>query len=36
MVDTVLKKPDDEKLLAGIKEEVKEFMQQFPLYPELG
>ena len=36
MVDTVLMKPDDEKLIAGIKEEVKEFMQQYPLYPELG
>jgi glycine hydroxymethyltransferase len=36
MVDTVLKKPDDEKLISGIKEEVKEFMEQFPLYPELG
>jgi glycine hydroxymethyltransferase len=36
MVDTVLMKPDDEKLIAGIKEEVRDFMQQFPLYPELG
>jgi len=36
LVDTVLMKPDDEKLIAGIKEEVKEFMQQYPLYPELG
>jgi glycine hydroxymethyltransferase len=36
MVDTVLKKPDDEKLISGIREEVKEFMEQFPLYPELG
>src|SRR5436190_15916992 len=36
MVDTILMKPDDEKLIAGIKEEVKEFMEQFPLYPELG
>jgi glycine hydroxymethyltransferase len=36
MVDTVLKKTDDEKLISGIKEEVKEFMEQFPLYPELG
>jgi glycine hydroxymethyltransferase len=36
MVDTILKKPDDEKLISGIKEEVKEFMEQFPLYPELG
>jgi len=36
MVDAVLMKPDDEKLIGGIKEEVKEFMQQYPLYPELG
>lgn len=36
LVDTVVMKPDDEKLIAGIKEEVKEFMQQYPLYPELG
>jgi glycine hydroxymethyltransferase len=36
MIDKVLMKPDDEKLIAGIKEEVKEFMKQFPLYPELG
>lgn len=36
MIDAVLTKPDDEKLIAGIKEEVKDFMQQFPLYPELG
>ncbi|HET6993436.1 MAG TPA: serine hydroxymethyltransferase, partial [Chitinophagaceae bacterium] len=36
MVDTILKKTEDEKLIAGIKEEVKDFMEQFPLYPELG
>jgi glycine hydroxymethyltransferase len=35
MVDKVLMKPEDEKLIAGIKEEVKEFMKQYPLYPEL-
>jgi glycine hydroxymethyltransferase len=35
MIDKVLMSPDDEKLIAGIKEEVKEFMKQFPLYPEL-
>jgi len=27
---------DDEKLIAGVKADVKEFMKQFPLYPELG
>jgi glycine hydroxymethyltransferase len=36
MVDKVLMNVDDEKITAGIKEEVKEFMKQFPLYPELG
>jgi glycine hydroxymethyltransferase len=35
MIDKVLMKPEDEKLIAGIREEVKEFMKQFPLYPEL-
>ena len=35
MIDKVLMKPDDEKLIAGIREDVKEFMKQFPLYPEL-
>lgn len=36
MVDKVLSNIDDEKTIAEIKEDVKEFMQQFPLYPELG
>jgi glycine hydroxymethyltransferase len=36
MVDKVLMHIDDEKVVAGVKEEVKTFMQQFPLYPELG
>jgi glycine hydroxymethyltransferase len=35
MVDKVLMKPDDEKLITGTKEEVKQWMKQFPLYPEL-
>ncbi len=35
LIDKVLQNPDDEKLIAGVKNEVKEFMQQFPLYPEL-
>jgi glycine hydroxymethyltransferase len=26
---------DDEKTIGSVKEEVKQFMQQFPLYPEL-
>lgn len=36
MIDKVLMNADDEKLIAGIKADVKEFMKQFPLYPELG
>lgn len=36
MIDNVLKNPDDEKVIASVSEEVKSFMQQFPLYPELG
>jgi glycine hydroxymethyltransferase len=32
----VIRHSDDEKTIAGVKEEVKTFMQQFPLYPELG
>lgn len=35
MIDKVLTNPDDEKLISSIKEDVKTFMQQFPLYPEL-
>jgi glycine hydroxymethyltransferase len=27
---------DDENLISSVRKEVKEFMQQFPLYPELG
>lgn len=36
MIDKVLMNADDEKLIAGVKADVKEFMKQFPLYPELG
>jgi glycine hydroxymethyltransferase len=36
MIDKVLMNADDEQIVAGVKEEVKSFMQQFPLYPELG
>ncbi len=35
-IDRVLMNPDDEALLGNIRMEVTEFMQQFPLYPELG
>lgn len=35
-IDRVLMNADDEALIAGIKQEVHEFMGQFPLYPQLG
>jgi glycine hydroxymethyltransferase len=35
-IDKVLMNPDDENVVAGIKKEVNEFMEQFKLYPELG
>lgn len=35
-IDKVLMNTDDEAIVAGVKAEVKEFMKQFPLYPELG
>lgn len=36
MIDKVLMNTDDENIIAAVKNEVKDFMQQFPLYPELG
>lgn len=36
MLDRVLMNADDEKVIADVKAEVKQFMQQYPLYPELG
>lgn len=36
MIDRVLMNADDEAVVAAVKGEVKAFMQQFPLYPELG
>ena len=36
MIDKVLVNADDETVIATVQHEVKEFMQQFPLYPELG
>jgi glycine hydroxymethyltransferase len=35
MVDKVLMNADDEKTIGNTKAEVKAFMKQFPLYPEL-
>jgi glycine hydroxymethyltransferase len=36
MIDKVLMNADDEKIIASVKDDVKSFMNQFPLYPELG
>jgi len=36
MIDKILMKADDENMIASIRADVKEFMKQFPLYPELG
>lgn len=36
MIDKVLMNTDNETVISSVKEEVKGFMQQFPLYPELG
>ncbi len=36
MVDKVLMNADNEAVTGEVKKEVKGFMQQFPLYPELG
>jgi glycine hydroxymethyltransferase len=36
MVDKVLMNADNEKLITDTRAEVKEFMKNFPLYPELG
>ncbi len=35
LIDKVLMNIDDEATILSVKEEVKTFMQQFPLYPEL-
>ncbi len=35
-IDKILMNIDDENIIAAVKEEVKTFMLQFPLYPELG
>lgn len=36
VIDRSLMNADDETMLASIQKEVKAFMEQFPLYPELG
>ncbi len=35
-IDKVLMNADDDAVIASVKTDVKTFMQQFPLYPELG
>ncbi len=34
-IDRVLMQPDDEAVIAAVRNDVHAFMQQFPLYPEL-
>jgi glycine hydroxymethyltransferase len=36
MIDRVLMNIDDEKTVGQVREDVKQFMTRFPLYPELG
>ena len=36
MIDKVLMNADNEQIVSSVREEVKNFMQHFPLYPELG
>src|SRR5678810_1268056 len=36
MIDKVLMNADDENIIASVRADVKDFMKQFPLYPELG
>ncbi len=36
LIDSVLSNADDDASILRVKGEVKEFMKQFPLYPELG
>jgi glycine hydroxymethyltransferase len=36
LIDKVMMNIDDENTIKSVKEDVKTFMKQFPLYPELG
>lgn len=36
VIDRVLMNADNETLIADVKRQVNDFMQQFPLYPEMG
>ena len=36
LIDKILMNPDDDNLITSVRNDVKAFMQDFPLYPELG
>lgn len=36
VIDNALMNADDENTITSIRKQVNEFMEQFPLYPELG
>lgn len=36
VVDKIIMNADDETVIASVRKQVNEFMEQFPLYPELG
>lgn len=36
VIDRVLMNADDENIIGSVRTQVNEFMEQFPLYPELG
>ena len=35
-IDKVLMNADDKAVISAVKQQVNDFMTQFPLYPELG
>jgi glycine hydroxymethyltransferase len=35
LIDTVIRNMGDEKVISGVREQVKELCEQFPLYPEI-
>ena len=36
LIDKILMNTEDELVITGVRQEVGNFMKQFPLYPELG
>ena len=36
LIDRILMNTEDEQVITGVRQEVGNFMKQFPLYPELG